>query len=135
AALTDGQPWKGTLPPGATQRVSLAQADPDRLYSVLIALDQPAKLTDRDTVIVTVRDGKRVLSETLLHSFDADSFVVVKPTAAGPLTVECRSHATQPLPARVTVRRWKADAQQTAGRVEHEPNDTWQTANPIKLNT
>ncbi len=135
AALTDGQPWQGTLPAGQTQRIILDKAEPDRLYSVLIALDQPAKLTDQDTVVVTVRDGQRVLNETLLHSFDADAFVVVRPTVAGPLTVECRSHADKPLPARVSVRRWHANAKQAAGRVEHEPNDTWQQALPIKLGT
>src|SRR5205823_869625 len=70
ATLTDNQPWQGALPPGETQRITLAQADPERLYSVLIVLNQPAKLGDKDSVIVTVRDARRVLSETLLHSFD-----------------------------------------------------------------
>src|SRR5262249_1501681 len=96
-ALVDGQPWTGAIPPGAARTLALPGADPGRLYSILFCLERPSALSEKDSLVVSVRDDRRELADQLLHPFDADGYVAVRPSTAGPLTIECRSHAGQPV--------------------------------------
>jgi HEAT repeat protein len=131
---TDGKPWTGTVPASGSRSVVVPKADPDALYSILVALEKPSTLADKDTLTVTIRDDKMTLAEMLLHQFNGDSYVLVRPTTEGRLLIECSSAAAKEVGLRVSIRRWDTPAAKVHN-VEVEPNNTWQRAQPIRLNT
>jgi hypothetical protein len=128
--LSPEKPWTGTVAAGQAQTLSLRDVSPSALYSVFVALERPFSLADNDSVRITIRDGATRLAETLLHPWDGDSYILARPTVAGPLTVAIRSYAGQSVSLNLRVCRWHGPP---TGTVEYEPNDTWQRANPITL--
>ncbi|HEU0122696.1 MAG TPA: HEAT repeat domain-containing protein [Bryobacteraceae bacterium] len=107
--------WRRLLPPGTH---SVPASDAKRTYSVLLSVPIPSQQSAPGKARLLA--GDRVLAEKTLHTGDPDLYTLVR--GAGVVRLELA------VPAAVQVVDLGA-----APQLEAEPNNTWQTANPLEL--
>ncbi len=122
------------VPPPHTREIKLGSARPGSLYSMTLAVKDPAKVQGNDAVLATVKDSQGVIESKYLHSADLDFYLTVRPRGDGPVTVSLSSPADIP---EVDTRLKKiveapvsagTPQDQMPGAIAAAPNSTWQDA-------
>ncbi len=119
AALRDGVTRVPSLRPGTA-------------YSFLFSLDSTRGLGADGRVEVRLAQGSETLVSKTLHAGDADLFATFGVKSGVPARVEIRVHGRVAGPVRY---RLKIHDLGRAANIEREPNNRWQDANPVALNS
>src|SRR5687767_9735326 len=124
--------WTGKLDTGEWHAPAL---DPSRLYSLSASIDADSLRADSRYWIGLEGPGGLLLGKTL-HAGDPSLYVTFRPRASGPVTLRRKTETDPPaahkqLPSvRLLLQKLELEpAGQSA--IEAEPNDSWQTANPL----
>jgi HEAT repeat protein len=120
-----------SLVPRAVKKYRLPAGSRGQVISLLVSLAEPARLGAGDTMLVTLRGGKRTIASKSLHAGDPDLYTLFRLNGdAG--EIEITSSASLPVDHTMTVLQWRAPAI-SAALAESEPNDSWKEANAFKL--
>jgi HEAT repeat protein len=118
-------------PPPAQKDIKLGNAKPGTLYSMTLAVKDPARLQGNDAVLATVKDAQGVIDSKWLHTADLDFYLTVRPRVAGPVSVSLSSSSQVP---EVSSSLRKILEQVSAPAIiAAAPNDTWQAAQPFEF--
>jgi HEAT repeat protein len=119
-----------STPPG--NKIVLGEAEPDSLYAVTIAAKDPAQLPAGEALHVSLADSQGVIAEKWLHAQDLDFYLTLHARARGSVTATIDSSKGQAPPVTVAFHRI-AGSSSPAAVIAAQPNDTWQTAQPIEF--
>ena len=119
------------IAPRATKSYRPSGIKSDQLYSLLISLPSPASCGADGTLLVTVRDQKRVIASKSLHPGDPDLYTLFR-SHGGTEGIEIVSSAQTAVEYRITMLEWPS-ASSSKATVEAEPNDSWEDANEFKF--
>jgi HEAT repeat protein len=118
------------LAPQASKTYRLPAAGADKICSLLVSVPSPATFGANDTLLVTLRDGQKVIASKPLHAGDPDLYTLFRLDGAG--VIEIASSAATPVEHTVTVLEWPATTSSDVV-VETESNDSWREADEFKL--
>jgi hypothetical protein len=113
---------------GKTYRLPAASAI--KTGSLLVSLPSPAALGADDTLLVTLREGQKVIARKPLHAGDPDLYTLFRLSGEG--QVEVTSFAASPIDLTITALEWPETAASNSA-IETEPNDAWREANEFTL--
>lgn len=115
----------------AERHIRLGSADGGSLYAITISAKDPAQLSTKESVEVSIEDARGTLVSKRLHSQDLDFYVTVHPRARGPVNATLRTASGETLPAIVTDFHQIHESGSEPVAISAMPNDTWQTAQPV----
>jgi hypothetical protein len=104
---------------------------PERTYQVLLSVGSYAAFNSDSALSVSIHQrGGTPLIEKQLHQGDADLYATFSPLRAGPLEVRLRWSGLKAATGRYSIR---IDEVVDPTVVEREPNNSWEQATPINL--
>lgn len=128
------QASSGKVPNTETQqRLRLGVAEPGSLYSLTVAIRNPAELQGDQQVHVAVADVRGVVAEKWLHTADLDFYLTLRPRTRGEVTVSVSAQDADPMPEVETgFHRIRMRSGEPAV-IAAAPNGTWQDAEPFEF--
>ncbi len=115
------------------RRLRLGVAEPGSLYSLTVAIRNPAELQGSQQVHVAVADARGAVAEKWLHTADLDLYLTLRPRARGQITVSLNAAGGESMPEVETgfhrIRMRSAEPSVIAAA----PNATWQDAEPFEF--
>jgi HEAT repeat protein len=83
---------------------------------------------------VTLRDPRSLIAAKTVHIADPDLYLLFQPRIEGPVELQLRQEGATSSPVEAEIRciEWSGEGKGKS-RVETEPNDSWQRADPIEL--
>ncbi len=113
------------IAPNATKSYQLEVAG--KLSSLSISIPTPSAMGDTGTIIVTLKEGGKIIASKPLHVGDPDLYLTFRASKA---TLELKSNTKDSIAPIISVLQWPDNKMPN---VEAEPNDTWQDANEFQL--
>jgi HEAT repeat protein len=120
-------------PTKAERHIRLGNADGSSLYAITISAKDPAQLSTKESVEVSIDDARGAIVSKRLHSQDLDFYVTLHPRARGPVSATLRTASGETLPAIVTDFRRIHESGSEPAAISAMPNDTWQKAQPVQF--
>jgi HEAT repeat protein len=118
--------------------IQLGVARRGSLYSVTVAVKNPAQLQGNDSVRATVNDAQGAVESKWLHAADLDFYLTLRPRSDGPVSVSFSPDPSANLPEIAASMSRIPESTGTAHQIDRgviaaEPNDNWQTAQLFEL--
>jgi HEAT repeat protein len=126
-----GARQSGTTGPG--RKIDLGNAEQGNLYSVTVAIKDPAQFVSRKSIDVSISDSTGVISEKRLHAQDLDFYLTLRPRANGPISATLHPSSGEDLPAISAVMVAVPGNSSEPAVIAALPNGTWQTAQPFEF--
>ncbi len=109
-------------------RVDLGNAQSGSLYSITIAVKDPAQFQNKRLVAVSISDVQGTVSEKRLHNQDLDFYLTLRPRANGPVSLDLQSAAGETIPQIAASMHPIPETGAEPAVIAAMPNDTWQSA-------
>jgi HEAT repeat protein len=117
---------------GPEQRIVLGETNAGSLSAITIAVKDPAQLQGQESISVSISDASGLVAEKRLHAEDLDFYLTLRARARGPVTATLHAVTGATIPATVALMR-PIQSDSTSSVISAMPNDTWQTAQPVKF--
>ena len=117
----------------ADSKIVLGEAEPGSLYSVTIAVKDPAQLPAESAFRISIADSQGSVAEKWLHAQDLDLYLTLRPRSSGPVTATLHRVAGQTQPQVTVAFHRIAESDSASAVIAAQPNGTWQTAQTIKF--
>ena len=115
------------------RRIRLGRAEAGSLYSITVAIKDPAQLKGDQQVHVAIADARGIVAEKWLHTADLDFYLTLRPRASGVVTVDLSIPGAEPIPQFETAFHRIPMKSGEPSIVAAAPNDEWQDAQPFEL--
>ena len=123
--------WQTSSP--SERRLVLGRAESGSLYAVGISLKDPAQLSDKETIQVSIADPSGIVAEKRLHAQDLDFYVTIHSRAAGPITATLHASSGARVPELTAAFHAIPQKPSEHAVIAAMPNSTWQSAQPFEF--
>ncbi len=110
------------------QRIKLGDAQGGSLYSITVAVKDPAQFQNKQSIAVSISDAQGTVSGKRLHNQDLDFYLTLRPRADGPVSVHIQPAAGETIPQIAAFMHRIPQAGAEPGVIAAMPNDSWRNA-------